>query len=256
MSEFTIQATCPKCGEELALKADIPTASSVPDVRSKITPVGSIQVYKITSEMMKAFIIAKAKKYCPSVKMDIVPRYTERKARKNEPHRAYASLRIAFSEEIVEKKEDLGFYGKLVESNFSPRIQPSIYQNLIRMYGYTPKEINSWLDSYKNMEELEEGLGITEAYLDDLKRYATPRMIESNDNQKWIIFSADAANVITDMLTDINSNEPIGRIQIQDVYQISKDIIEFIVYVHPTAMKLKENPHVRQILLGEEKPKK
>lgn len=255
MSEVTIQATCPKCGEALTLKADIPTAAAV-QVRSKAEPVGSIQVYKITSEQMKEFIIAKAKKYCPNVKMDIVPRFTERKARKNEPHRAYASLRIAFSEEIVEKKEDLGFYGKIGESNLAPRIQPSIYQNLIRMYGYSPKEIDEWTHSYKNMEELEDGLGITEAYLEDLKRYATPRMIESNDNQKWIIFSADAANVIADMLTDITTNEVAGRIQIQDVYQISKDIIEFIIYVHPKTMKLKENPHVRQILLGEEKPKK
>lgn len=255
MSEVAIKAICPKCSEELTVTADIPGTEVVP-VRSRLEPVGSIQVYKITSEMMSDFIIAKAKKYCPTVNMTVVPRYTERKARKNEPHRAYASLRIAFSEEIVEKKEDLGFYGKLIESSTTPRIQPTIYQNMIRMYGYNPKEIDSWTHSYKNMEELEESLGITEAYLEDIKRYATPRMVEDNSKKKWIIFSADAANIIADMLTDTRTNEVCGRIQIQDVYQISKDIIEFIVYVHPKQMTLKENPHIRQILLGEEKPKK
>jgi len=255
MSEIMIKSQCPKCGEELALKANVPDVMPA-QVRSGMQPIGSIQVYKITSEMMKEFIIAKAKKYCPAVKMEIVPRYTERKPRPNEPHRAYASLRIAFSEEAMEKKEDYGFYDQIGESNLTPHLQPSIFQNLIRMYGYNPKDINEWLHSYKNMEKLEEALGITEAYIDDLKKYATPRLVKSNDDHKWIIFSAAAENVIADMLTDVTTNEVAGRIQIQDVYQISKDIVEFIVYLHPATMKIKENPHVRQILLGEEKPKK
>ena len=97
---------------------------------------------------------------------------------------------------------------------------------------------------------------MNEAYLNDLKMYATPQRILTTNNEPWIIFSAAAENVISDMLTDPTNNEPIGRIQIQDVYPISKDIVEFLIYIHPLEMKLKENPHVRQILLGEEKAKK
>jgi hypothetical protein len=57
-------------------------------------------------------------------------------------------------------------------------------------------------------------------------------------------------------LTDVNTGKVPGRIQINDIYPISKEIVEFVVYVHPAQMKTRENPHVRQILLGEEKPKK
>ena len=39
--------------------------------------------------------------------MEVVPRYCERKRRRDsEPHRSYASLRIAFSDSVVEKNED------------------------------------------------------------------------------------------------------------------------------------------------------
>jgi hypothetical protein len=44
--------------------------------------------------------------------------------------------------------------------------------------------------------------------------------------------------------------------QIMDVHPISNNIVEFVVYIHPDEVLVKENPHVRQILIGEEKPKK
>ena len=58
------------------------------------------------------------------------------------------------------------------------------------------------------------------------------------------------------MLTDVKTQELPGRMQIQDIHQISSDIVEFIVYVYPNDVKMTENPAVRQILLGNEKAKK
>ena len=58
------------------------------------------------------------------------------------------------------------------------------------------------------------------------------------------------------MLTNPATNTVDGRIEIHDVYQIDKDVVEYIIYLHPQEIEYKENAHVRQILLGKEKPKK
>lgn len=253
----TFETTCPHCGKELEVEADVSGASLAPTVHSKIQPVGNVLVYKISTDMMKAFITQKAKRYCPEVKVDMVPRFCEKKRRhKSEPHRAYASLRIAFSEHIIEKKDSLGWYGKIGESSENLRIQPSMFQNLFQMYRYDPRNIDAWLKSYKNLEELEDALGITEDYITELKQFAKPRRVFTDSKESWIIFSAAAENVIYDMLTDVNTQKIIGRMEIRDIYQISKDNVEFLVYVHPQEVQMSENPHVRQILTGEEKIKK
>ncbi len=257
MSTIAIQATCPSCGETMKLGAEIDAATLAPEVHSKLRPTTSILEYRITTDMMKAFITAKAKKYSPDVKVDMVPRYVEKKRRhKSEPHKAYASLRIAFSEHILEKKDDLGWYGKIGESSDNLRIMPSMFQNIFSMYKYDVGQIESWMKSYKNMEELEEGLGITEEYLTELRAYAKPQRVFTENKEAWIIFSAAAENVIRDMLTDTTTQKLIGRMEIRDIYPISKDNVEFLVYIHQNEVSYKENPHVRQILTGEEKAKK
>jgi len=259
MAEYKVQGTCPKCGEDVMVNVDIPVTAlpDNPETRSKITPVGNILVYRITSEEIKQFIIQKSRKYVPDVKIEVVPCYCERKRRKdNEPHRSYASLSIAFSENIMEQKDTNGWYGKIGENNSHVRVVKGLFENIIQMYRYNPKDIDKWLSSYKILEELEDTFGMTEAYIRNLKAYSVPRRVQTSDRQWWIIFSAAANSVIKDMLTDRNTNEPIGRIQIQDIHMLSQGICEFIVYVHPDDMRLQENPHVRQILLGEEKPKK
>lgn len=259
MAEYKVQVTCPECGKDVTCGVDIPTTtlSSKPDVRGKIDPVGNILVYRITSEELKQFIIRKARKYVPDAKVEVIPRYCEKKnPRKTEPHRSFASLRIAFSENVMEQKDDNGWFGKIGDTGSHVRVVKGLFENIIQMYKYDPKEINQWLSSYKVLEELEEMFGLTEPYIRDLQKYSTPCRVKTTDNQYWIIFSAAANKVIKDMLTEIHTNTPIGRIQIQDIHPISKDMCEFIVYVHPEDMKLQENPHVRQIMLGEEKPKK
>ena len=118
------------------------------------------------------------------------------------------------------------------------------------------KDLEAWLKSYKNLEALEDALGMTEDFINDIREFAKPVRITTNNGEKWILFAAAAENVIADMLTDVVSGEVPGRIEIQQVYPLSKDIVEFIVYLHPAEMKYRDNPHVRQILIGEEKPAK
>lgn len=253
--EVNVNAKCPHCSKDLTASIVIDPVQLAPKVRGNLTPVSSVMIYKITSADIKKFLVDKARKYVPDVKMEVVPRYCERKKqRNNEPHGAYASLRIAFSENVIEKHDDMGWFAKIGESE-NVRLVKSIFEGFIRKYQYNRKDIDNWMNNYKSLEELEDSLGLTEAYLNDLKVFATPRAIKSTDNKTWVIFAAAAENVIKDMLTIDETNTPSGRICIQDVSQLSKDTVEFLVYVYPDDFT-RENANVRKILLGEEKAKK
>ena len=220
MREIQMGGKCPKCNSDVVLSGNVDISLLAPTVRSKIKPIGSINVYRISSEDIKHFIIQKARKYVPDVKIEVVPRYCEKKRRKDsEPRHSYASLRIAFSENIIEKKDDLGWYGKIGDSG-NVRVIPSLFENIIAKYQYKHKDIDSWLKSYKSLEELEDNLGMTEAYISDLKRYTTPQRVMTTDKQSWVIFAAAAENVIMDMLTEVSTGKVPGRIQIMDVYPI------------------------------------
>lgn len=254
MSTVKLETVCPKCGTKLNVSADVDNIDQS-SVHCGLKPYENVRVYKITTDMMKSFITQKAKMYCPEVKIEMVPRYCEKKRRSHfDPHRSYAFLRIAFSEHIVEKNEDLGWYGKIGESSDNVSIMPSMFQNLFKMYRYDVNKVSEWLSSYKNLEGLEDALGMTEDYINEIRMYAKPqRVAVSGTKESWIIFSAAAENVITDMLTDVNTQKVEGRIEIRDVYPISKENIEFLVYVHPAEVEVYENSHVRQILVGKEK---
>lgn len=255
-----IVTECPACKTPVSLTAEVDPIQTAPKIRGEIPPVGSIFVYKISSEQIKQFIINKARaaEDAKDVKIEVVPVYTEkRRHRDGEPHKSYASLRIAFSEEGLEQKtEDQGWFGRIGNTSTNMTIVKSLFDDIVTKYKYNRKEVEKWLNSYKTLEKLEENLGITEKFVNDLLLYCTPQRIVANNKENWVIFAAAAENVIADMLTDPKTHVPVGRIQIQDVYQISKDVVEFIVYLHPADMKLKEDPHVRKILMGEEKARK
>lgn len=258
--QIELATTCPHCGNDLDLTADV-AVSAAPEVRSKAVPIGTIHEYRFTSEQIKEFVLEKARQYVPDVKMELVPRYCENKRRKPfEKHRGYASLRIAFSDAIIEKKDDMGWYGKIGEDNSNVHVVKSLFLNIIKKYAYNKDDINKWMHSYKTMDELEEAFGMTETYLNDLREYSSPKRIKTaskdSGTSSWIIFAAAAENILEDMLTDVTTGEVAGRLEVADVYPVSKDVVEFLVYLHPKELKMVENPHVRQILLGEEKPKK
>ena len=254
MSEVNFTTRCPKCGVPIQLNTEV--SIDAPKVRGSIAPTSLIRVYEISSEDLKEFITQKAKTYVPGVKVEVAPRYCEKKHKKNfEPHRSYASLRIAFSEAIIEKHDDNGWFGKIGIDNTSVSISKTVLTNLIQKYSYNIKTIDAWLSSYKTLEELEDAFGMTESYINDLREYATPRRVPTNNNESWVIFSAAAENVIADYLTEVSTNKIPGRIEIKDVIPISKDIIKFVVYLHEQKDTFKEDPTVRRILMGDEKKK-
>ena len=258
MSEVVIDAICPKCGENLKVKADMPSTIDAPVVRSKLQPSSNILVYRISSKTIATFITEKARQYVPEVRVEVVPCYCETKKRHEyEPRRSYASFKIAFSDKIIDKGVDLGWYGKIGESSESCNIKPSMFKNIIEKYSYNPKDVKAWLDSYKNLEKLEIRHGMTEEYINDLNKFARPRRITANNGEAWIIFAAAPENIIKDMLTDPKTNMLPGRIEISNPYEVSEGgDVEYVVYLHPGEVTYNDNPHVRQILLGEEKPNK
>lgn len=255
--EITLSANCPDCGSEVELTADIGKEIFTPANRAKIKPVGNIDVYRFTSNDIKQFIIQKVHQYVPDAIVDVYPRYCEKKRSKpTDPHRSYASLRIAMSTDVLEKSSKANdFYEQIAESAGNMRFTNGIFVNIINLYCFGKKDIAQWTKNYKNLEYLEDEMGMTEAYINDIREFSVPRRIQDKKHKDWIIFAAAAEKVIRDMLTDFKTNTLPGKLQIVDVYPISKDIVEFLVYMHPKVMDLQENVHVRQILSGEEKVK-
>lgn len=250
MSE--VNTICPNCKEELAI--EVPFQDLIPKVRSLIKPVGNILVYRISSDEIKQFIIRKARYFKEDAKVEVIPRYCEKK--NSDPHRGYASLRIGFSDDVIEKKGDAGWYEKVGQNTGNIRFIEDIFVGMIQKYQYSKKDLENVLGNYKNLEKVENRLGMTESFIEDIKMYSTPRRIPTNNNESWIIFSARAEEVIKDMLEDPDTDMVSGNVEIHDVYPINRDVVEFIVYVHPMEMKSQENPHVRRIMLGDVKDKK
>ncbi len=250
-----INNQCPGCSKQYQSVIDVEPVQLAPVTKSNIFPMSNVFIYRITSEQIKHYLIDKARKYSPDIKMEVVPRFIEKKRKKpGEVHGAYASLRIAFSENIIEKNAENGWFGKIGESD-NVRIINTIFQNFIKMYDYKKEDLKKIRNDYKKMEDLEETLGITESYLDDLIMFSTPRLIKTATGDNWVFFSAAAEKVIFDMLTISENNELPGRIVIQDIVQISRDSVEYLVYLYPDKL-VQEDPSVRRILLGEEKAKR
>lgn len=218
-----------------------------------LKPSAAVFMYKITSEDIKNFIVKNADSLAPGVKVEIATRYCERKKRSSfEPRRSYASFRIAFSSKVIDTSDDYGWYSKIGKPAGKVKILKDPFNYLIAKYKYDQSEINSWLSSYKLLEELEEAFGMTEAYINDIKRYCVPQAVRSGD-EDWVIFSAAPENIIRDMLSNPASEKVDGTIKIQDIYPISKDIVEFLVYVYPKEVSFEENAHVRAIIAGDKK---
>lgn len=273
--EFTVP--CQQCGSDVLIRQELDPKMLAPTVRSELKPVDAIFEYKVTSEDVKRFIIDKAREYVPNVKMEVVPRYTERKRRdEREPHRSYASFFIGFSSEVIKNNQDYGWYGKIGESFENVMVIDKLWKDFIKRYQYNQDMINEWLKSYKKMEKLEEGLGITEQFLAELKQYRRPLGIRTNNREVWVFFMAAPEMILSDMFMkpeyvldengeyklDEKTKKPIivyrksaGRIEIKDIISISKDVIEYKIHLHPEEIVTKVNPHVLQILSGEDKKK-
>lgn len=248
-----LDSKCPNCSQEVIVSTEVDKSIFAPTVRSKISPVGSLDIYKITSEEIKQFVLQKARMYIPDVNMEIIPVYTEKKRRSNEPRKSYASIRIAFSDKIIDKGDEYGFYEKLVHAEEHVKIVNSIFNNIVNLYKYDKNEVNAWLNNYKTLEILENKFGLTENFIKDIKNYAVPKTITGANGEKWVLFAASPDKILKDMLTDVKTNTMPGRMQIMDIVQLSKELVEFVVYMYPHAMNLTDNSVVREILTGNNK---
>lgn len=260
-----VEGNCPHCGEEITLNIPINLDENIdpcelaPTLAAKsLRPVGNIFVYKISSEQIKAFLMDKIRQYSPNAKMELVPKYCERKRRKeNEQHHSYATFHIAFSEDLAKKNDAGGWFSRLGDGA-GGKIQfiDTKLDELVARYQYKKSDIDRWLKSYKNLEDLENAFGMTELFISDMRKFATPHRVKENSHKDWIVFGASPDSIIRDMLLDGKTHRPSGRMAIMDVYPISKDVVEFLVYVQPKEIDVKENRYVRQILAGDEKLKK
>ena len=265
MSEtIKMNVECPNCQQNLLIQQDLNELKKAftpkdlaPTLRGDLVPSDSIFEYRISSEEIKKFIIDKAHEYVPEAKLQIVPRYTERKKRdEREPHRSYASFFIGFSSDVIQNNNDYGWYGKIGESFENVIIVQELWEKFIKRYQYDPEMINSWMKSYKKMEKLEEGLGITEQFLAELKHYKRPLGIRTNhQGEVWVFFMAAPEMILNDMFVEVGTDKPAGRIEVRDIVSVSKDIIEYRIHLHPNDVVTTVNPHVIQILNGEDKKK-
>lgn len=240
----TLVCTCPNCNEEI----DVDVPDLTPNVRSKIKPVGTIQVYRITSEEIKEFLFQKARFYKPGAKMEVATFYCENKTK--EQQRGYAFFRIGFSNDFIETKSQRGWFEKAGENSSNINFVEDILKEFIQRYQFSKKSLQELLGSYKNLEKLENRFGIRDDFIEDIMKYIIPQRVPTPNNESWIIFSARAEEIIRNMLEDEFTNAVGGELEIHEVHQVNKGLVEFIIYIHPKEMKSRENPYVRKILVG------
>lgn len=255
---LNIPVTCPQCNKEMVVKVnttDIDPLLLAPEIRGGVKPVGIPYEYHVSSEDIKRFIIDKIHQYSPNANVKISVRYCEKKRRKdNELHKSYATFLIALSHHVIEDYNSNGWFEKLGENNGKVHIVNDLYVKLIKQWKYDPDYISEWLKSYKKLERLEEGLGMTEAFINEIKEFSVPRStIANGTDEAWVFFMPCPEKIIADFFTNVKTNKIAGKLEVKDIVKISKDIVEYTVSLDPYAVVTKENPYVRQILNGEAK---
>jgi len=251
MPEIKVEAVCPNCGNQNEFLIDVNQKMMIPNVRSKKKPFGFITCYRLTSDEISQFLIEKARSIVPNIRVTVVPRYTEKKRRHqndNLPKTAYASLLIAFSEEAMEDKQDFGWYGKIGSTGASIRFKKSLFDIIIKKYQYNPKDVDDWLKDFRKLECLEESLGMTEEFIKSLKENCRPRLITGNDDKEWVTFAARPEAIIQDMLTSVDTGKVEGELKIMEVNPISKDLVEYLVYIMPKQTVKSQDPRVVELL--------
>ncbi|MCM1439521.1 MAG: hypothetical protein NC131_10035 [Roseburia sp.] len=253
-----VNSDCPHCGKAITTTIELPDGAAPPSVRcAGLKPVGNMYVYKISSELIKTYLTEKVREIVPTAKLELAPRYCEKKKRREtDPHRAYAALTIALSDDVAKNSADGTWFSKIGDDNSHVTLVDSMFTNIVSKIRFDPKEVSKWLDDYKILEDLEEAFGMNETYINELKKLSVPQRVCGQDRKPWIFFAAAPEKIIRDMLTDPDTNRVPGKVQIVDTYSVSKDVVEYIVHLYPNEMELQENRYVRAILMGDVKPKK
>lgn len=253
---------CPNCKTQMPFRIGIDTQDIrmyAPTIRAgaNYSPDGLIFVYKITSNHIRDFLIEKTHEYVSDAKVVSVPIYCENKRKRQDGHHnSYSTIRVAFSKEVSLNPRDRDdWFVNIGTGDGRVQVNRDLFNHVMSPYKYDQRFYNDPLKDYDKMSELEDHHGITEKFLKDLKMYAIPRWVKAAGGEEWIFFSAAPEFIIVDMLTDVTTGKPIGKIVVEDEYLINKDTVEYLVYVHVNEFERKISEHVRAIMLGEEKAK-
>lgn len=250
-----VNTKCSKCKHAEQVTVDIEPLQLAPVNRSNLKPVSNIFEYRITSNDIIRYLKDKARKYSPEVKIEIAPRFIEkRRKNKDDKHASYAYLQTAFSENAISKHDENGWYGKIGESDDVDLIT-SIMKNFINRFKYNREALKKLKNDYKEFERFESSFGWNEGYLDDMIMFSNPRVVKTVNDERWVMFATCAELVIMEMLTIAEDGQLPGTVSIIDTIQISKDMVEYLVQVH-SGKTIYEDSAVRRMLFGEEKPKK
>ena len=253
--EKVLSVECPFCNQELNVELPESVPRDTSKTRALLKPVGNVRVYRITTDEMKAFVQQKANFYKDGIIVEGGARYFERK--NSNPHRGYCYMKLAFNENALENNQQAGWFEKIGESSDGVRFISDIFVGLIQKYGFDRQGLNDLLSNYKRLEKVEEMFGLTEDALREIREFVTPKRILASKSSggNWIMFSARAEKIIEDMLENPDTDKVEGSIEIHDVHPLTKENIEFVVYVHPKEMRASENPYIRKSLSGEIKLK-
>ena len=241
--------TCANCNKQYVLE------TTGPPVRSLMEPLGEILIYRITSDDMRIFLTELINVYAPGTLLELVPYYCQKQKAKRDKNSnvregGYASLRLAFSEHILERPRNKTFYTKMGESQATPKFIESVLSNFIRKFEYSKKMLDELIDDYRAQEELENRYGMTQADLRNIRDFAKPVPMPTINGDNWIIFQARPELIIKCMLENPDTGEVDGAIDISDrVYPVSKGVVEFIVHVHPEETSAVGNPLVREMMM-------
>jgi hypothetical protein len=69
-----------------------------------------------------------------------------------------------------------------------------------------------------------------------------------DQKESWISFIAKADAIIMNMLESTETDKLEGTLEIANTKLINPTLVEFIVYLHPRGVKLKEDPFVRKLM--------
>jgi hypothetical protein len=248
---------CPKCKNAFSATSTTnadPLVLLAPKIRGGIRPVGIPFEYHVTSEDIKKFINDVAHIYVPDAKLEISTRYCEKKQHRGEPHRSYAFFKIAFSHHVIQNYDEHGWFQQIGETGEHVSIEKDLFEHLIKRWQFNRKDLDSWLKSYKKMEQLEDSFGVSDEFMNDLKKFSTPRGIKvSGSGDVWVFFAASVEKILMDYFTNPDTKALAGKITVDNPTLISKDVIDYRITLNPYAVESTVNPHVQQILANDEK---
>lgn len=256
--ELKINSTCPHCGKPIVTTFNVTDGAAAPDVRcSNLKPIGTKYVYRISSEQIADYLTEKVREIVPKAKVVLAAKYCEKRRKdKTEPHRSYAALAIALSDDVVKNGSDRSWFNQVGTTGNNVTLIDDMFTKIIEKFRFDPKDVSAWLDNYKTLEDLENAFGMDETYIRELKKLSVPHRIVGEDGKPWVFFAAEPGKVIRDMLTDPTTGRLMGRANIVDTTRVSRDVVEYIVHLDPNNLDLHEDQSVRAILMGDAKSKK